>query len=215
MRFRLVAGPLNSWDRQPFSMSAGALPVPAVTDTFQNLIFADYQGVKALDHDDGSSFFFDHQNVIYMGWGQKTFEPAPGNKTASDSLILFTSSVLTEHGGETSAKYAEKFVNNTIVFKPGQANYGSVDSEAQLTQHLLQLQGNHFFTDGEDLQLAVGKNGTKNLAELQALGVEQGSTITKSLPTDEEIVSIAKAMLHMPDDAHGSTFLQDANVDTR
>ena len=103
--------------------------------------FADYQGVKALDHDDGSSFFFDHSNVIYMGWGQKTFEPAPGNKTASDSLILFTSSVLTEHGGETSAKYAEKFVNNTIVFKPGQAHYGSVDSEVQLTQPLLQLQG--------------------------------------------------------------------------
>lgn len=200
MRVDRVTGPLNSWDRQPFSMSAGALPVPAVTDTFQNFIFADYQGVKALDHDDGSSFFFDHSNVIYMGWGQKTFEPAPGNKTASDSLILFTDSVLTEHGGETSTKYAEKFRNNTIVFKPGKANYGSVDSEVQLTQHLLQLHGNHFFTSGEDLQLAVGKNGTKNLADLQALGVEQGSTITKNLPTDDEIVSMAKATLQ-PHDA--------------
>jgi hypothetical protein len=43
-------GPLNSWDRQPFSMSAGAEPVPAVTVTRNNLIFADYQGVKGLDH---------------------------------------------------------------------------------------------------------------------------------------------------------------------
>ena len=190
-------GPLNSWDRQPFSMQAGALPVPAVTETFQNLVFADYQGVKALDHDDGSSFFFDHHNVIYMGWGQKTFEPAPGNKTASDSLILFTSSVLTEHGGETSADYAETFANNTVVFTPGAANYGKVDSEAQLTQQLLQLRGNRFFTAGEDLQLAVGKNGTKNLAELQAMGAEQGSTITKILPTDEQLVSMAKAMLQL------------------
>jgi hypothetical protein len=37
-----------------------------------------------------------------MGWGQKTFEPSPGRKFTRDSLILFTSSVLTEHGGETS-----------------------------------------------------------------------------------------------------------------
>jgi hypothetical protein len=31
-------------------MSAGAEPVPAVTVTRNNLIFADYQGVKGLDH---------------------------------------------------------------------------------------------------------------------------------------------------------------------
>jgi hypothetical protein len=33
--------------------------------------------------------------------GQKTFEPSPGRKFTRDSLILFTSSVLTEHGGES------------------------------------------------------------------------------------------------------------------
>ena len=131
-----------------------------------------------------------------------------GNKTAADSLILFTSSVLTEHGGETSAgentkplffsikslffsikykkppfeknddlprqagdksnensptnvafphtAYGEKFVNNTVVFTAGQANYGKVDTEAQLSQQLLQLRDNRFFTDGVDLQLVVG-----------------------------------------------------------
>ena len=51
--------------------------------------------------DDGSSFFNDTSNVIFMGWGQKTFEPSPGRKFTRDSLILFTSSVLTEHGGES------------------------------------------------------------------------------------------------------------------
>lgn len=33
------------------------------------------------------------------------------------------------------------------------------------------------------------------------MGAEQGSTMTKSLPTDEEIVSMAEAMPHMPEDA--------------
>ena len=137
-----------------------------------------------------------------------------GNKTAADSLILFTSSVLTEHGGETSAgentkllffsikplffsikykkpfeknddlprqardksnensptnvafshtAYGEKFVNNTVVFTAGQANYGKVDTEAQLSQQLLQLRDNRFFTDGVDLQLVVGATKTSSL----------------------------------------------------
>ena len=194
---RLVACD-DRWDRQPFSMEEGALPVPALTVTEHNLIFADYQGAKALDHDDGSSFFFDHHNVIYMGWGQKTFEPSPGNKTASDSLILFTSSVLTEHGGEASADFAERFINNTIVFTPGQANYGKVDTEAQISSGMMQLRENRFFTDGAELKLAVGGNGTKDLAELQALGAEVGSTIVKTLPSDAWIVAAAKGLLLMP-----------------
>ena len=52
--------------------------------------------------------------------------------------------------------YGEKFVNNTVVFTAGQANYGKVDTEAQLSQQLLQLRDNRFFTDGVDLQLVVG-----------------------------------------------------------
>ena len=36
------------WDRQPFAMTLNSLPVPAVTDIANNLIFADYDGVKAL-----------------------------------------------------------------------------------------------------------------------------------------------------------------------
>ena len=74
-----------------------------------------------MPSDDGSSFFNDTSNVIYMGWGQKTFEPSPGRKFTRDSLILFTSSVLTEHGGETSPRFAEHFTNNTVVFAAGKA----------------------------------------------------------------------------------------------
>jgi len=44
--------------------------------------------VKALDHDDGSSFFYDHHNVIYMGWGQKTFEPSPGEMSRNSPTKL-------------------------------------------------------------------------------------------------------------------------------
>merc|ERR1712048_658338 len=56
-------GPFNSWDRQPYSISPGALPVPARRSINHNFLFADYDGEKGIDHDDGSSFYDDHSNV--------------------------------------------------------------------------------------------------------------------------------------------------------
>ena len=88
-------------------MGPDELPSPQVTEIYQNFIFGDYDGVKALDHDDGSSNYDDHSNVIFMGWGQKTFEPAPGRKHTWNSLFLFSDTVLTEHGGEVNSTFAE------------------------------------------------------------------------------------------------------------
>jgi hypothetical protein len=135
-----------------------------------------------------------------MGWGQKTFEPSPGRKFTRDSLILFTSSVLTEHGGETSPRFAEHFTNNTVVFSAGKAaNYGTVDAASQLTEGLLVLGDNKFFTSpGQEMSLKVGNNGSMTLAQLQHAGTEVGSTLTASIPSDAELVAIAKRMLLMP-----------------
>ena len=88
--------------------------MPDETEISQNFLFADYDGIKALDHDDGSSFYNDHSNVIFLGWGQKTFEPSPGAKRTHNSLILFTTNVLTEHVVDCPLEYAERFYNNTV-----------------------------------------------------------------------------------------------------
>ena len=246
----LTLSSITGRDRQPFAMSRSptALPIPAVTTTRNNFIFADYQGVKALDHDDGSrcvfcfgcflrcrlcfrlflalfdgriwlvvrrflllfhfllipaarSFFNDTQNVIYMGWGQKTFLPAPGGKRTWASLILFTSSVLTEHGGEVSKEYGEHFYNNTVVFKPGTGSYGKVDSVDQIKNGMMDLYDNQFFVSdarsASGFGLSVGKSGKLGLKQLQALGAEQGSTLSEGLPSDAKLVAMAKAMLLM------------------
>ena len=102
--------------------------------------------------------------------------PSPGNKSTTDSLILFSSSVLTEHGGETSADFAEKF--------------------EQLTKKLLQLADNKFYKESP-VSLAVGGNGTMDLAQLQALGAEIGSTESRTVPEDGELVAMARALLEM------------------
>ena len=141
------------------------------------------------------SNYVDHHNVVFMGWGQKTFMPSPGNKSTTDSLILFSSSVLTEHGGETSADFAEKFERNTIVFT-AKGSYGKVDTEEQLTKKLLLLADNKFYKESP-VSLAVGGNGTMDLAQLQALGAEIGSTESRTVPEDGELVAMARALLQV------------------
>jgi len=192
-------GPFNSWDRQPFSMSPGALPVPATSEIWRNLIFADYEGTKALDHDDGSSFYDDHDNVIYLGWGQKTYKPSPGHKRAHDSLLLFSTTVLTEHGGELSPEMAEHFYNNTVVYAQqsnGPASYGGISSLAQVSSPnaTLLLANNTYFVDPSIKTLTLSGY---NMTQLQSVGAELGSKIVHGWPSDAWIVSSASAMLTM------------------
>jgi hypothetical protein len=190
-------GPFNSWDRQPFAMTAESMPVPAVTEIAYNFIFADYDGVKALDHDDGSSLYDDHSNVIFMGWGQKTYEPSPGAKRTHNTLILFSSSVLTEHGTEVNATYAEQFYNNTVVFVGDNPRYGVIDTAAQITSGVLQLHGNHFYMGGAPFHVQVGKDAL-DFQQLQALGGELNSTVSNGTLSDAVLVQMAKSLLGMP-----------------
>ena len=63
----LGAGPINSWDRQPFLTDiSGADSFESVpTHVQQNLIFANYGAAQGFDTDDGSSFYRIHDNVIH------------------------------------------------------------------------------------------------------------------------------------------------------
>jgi hypothetical protein len=186
----------EQWDRQPFYVTndpttgAPSLPVPDVSEISQNLIFADYQGAKALDHDDGSSFFDDHSNVIFMGWGQKTFLPAPGAKKTRNSLILFTSSVLTEHGGEKLVEYAEEFFNNTVVMTGG--SYGKID---KCDPKFMKVHDNRIFANGADTFKFSCGGKSLTLAEMQKQGFETGSTLSAEIPKDDILIAQAKQLL--------------------
>lgn len=188
-------GPFNSWDRIPYvatSRTSGkprarntSWPVPGLSTITRNFIFADYDGVKALDHDDGSSFYDDVSNVIYMGWGQKTFLPSPGAKLTRNSLFLFSPSLLTDHGGETSPDFAEIFANNTVVFPNlTKSIWGAVDSVEQITGETTVTRSNTFFAPHGDISAMLGKAHT-NFAGLQAAGAEVNSRIISSMPTDD------------------------------
>ena len=64
-------GPINSWDRMPFLIDSNEGPsfTPLPTHTFGNIIMSNYGAAQGFDNDDGSSWYFTHDNVYYLGIG--------------------------------------------------------------------------------------------------------------------------------------------------
>ena len=77
------------------------------------------------------------------------------------------------------------------------SHFRSIDNIGQLINQTLQLSSNRFFTANASFELAVGKGNeaAMDLDELQKLGVELGSSLTKTLPADEILVAMAKQLL--------------------
>jgi hypothetical protein len=70
LRFVLLRSPINSWNRQPYlTLDANGIPTVNITENsiHHNMILAGYGGTFPLDHDDGSSNYHDHHNVLLYG----------------------------------------------------------------------------------------------------------------------------------------------------
>ena len=69
-------GPINSWDRQPYITqqpgNTTASLTPAWNHITANLLFNAYSSTWPIDHDDGSSYYIDSQNVLIYG-GAKNY----------------------------------------------------------------------------------------------------------------------------------------------
>ena len=102
-------GPFNSYDRQPFFTTVadpkGNNPSYAILENriARNLIISNFYSKVPLDHDDGSCFYRDTENVMVFG-GTKNFY---GNhKMASNSLYIYPEyiSVLDGAGDHSAAR---------------------------------------------------------------------------------------------------------------
>eukprot|EP01060_Flectonema_neradi_P034851 TRINITY_DN6248_c0_g1_i1.p1 TRINITY_DN6248_c0_g1~~TRINITY_DN6248_c0_g1_i1.p1 ORF type:complete len:851 (+),score=175.79 TRINITY_DN6248_c0_g1_i1:40-2553(+) len=94
-------GPFNSWDRQAFLTKApvddgfpdsvkwglsGLSILPEVNQMTNNFIINGYNGVWSLDHDDGSSFYNDSDNLLVWG-GCKNYEGH--SKNCTHNVIVY------------------------------------------------------------------------------------------------------------------------------
>ena len=159
----------------------------------RNLIINGYNGVWALDHDDGSSFYNDSSNVLLFG-GCKNYKG--DHKTCGpDNLILYPGIDSRSSGGrscqtnDNAGNYGNVYEGNDCVQWDGQFytfSGGSLDpAQIPFTAR------NRFYSPG-----AKFNYGGHTLSDLQRAGLDIGSTVAEIPPTDA-LVELARQRLGM------------------
>ena len=115
-------GLINSWDRIPYVTTCrdGITPSPVPAESFitRNLLINSFNSVWPIDHDDGSAYYLDSDNVLVYG-GYKSF--LGNNKTAANNLYLYPDAYAKQFGADFCASVwepdlgPERWVGNTCV----------------------------------------------------------------------------------------------------
>lgn len=198
------AGPVNSWDRQPFLTTYahdGAPSTDMVTrEVAHNLIFANYNGQETLDHDDGTLSYVSHDNVHVSG--QHAFKLGQGDNVHFGDVYVYVLpctgssycrasaswSQLFQGGGPTSVAHPDAFYNNTVLVQ----NYSSFDcNTCPGSSNFPVFYDNSFFVpDG-------GKAGLPSTRCKMNFSGWNGTT-AHPLPADDTVIAWARAKLFMP-----------------
>ena len=198
-------GPFNSWDRQPYLTrngvddgfpeaaklgTSGASIVKAQCHIARNFIINGYNGVWAIDHDDGSQFFNDSSNVLVWG-GCKNYR---GNSKSCDgNVILYPGFSGRAAGGrrcqtDDNGIFANQYYHNNTCFNADGAAYswGKCDASAVETE-TYHTESNTFYSADGSFSSKCG--ATLDLAAWQKLGQDHGS-VTGKTPAIPEILDL-------------------------
>jgi hypothetical protein len=184
-------GVFNSWDRRPSvtkraNESYGNTPLPHRIEN--NFVINGYNGVWALDHDDGSSYYNDSANFLVYG-GVKNFRG--DHKIATGNVIIYPG-IDDRASGRRSCQTNDnigfdfqEYKGNKCVQYDGQF-YTFSGNPLSLTQVPFTA-NNTFYSPNATFQYG----SAKSLKSLQAVGMDVGSTV-QPLPTPTEMVMWGK-----------------------
>lgn len=186
-------GNFNSWDRLPYlTETTGKKSTAVVESEIQhNLMWNNYHSTWPIDHDDGSCFFFDHNNFLMYG-GAKNYLGHSKRNLANYYIYadLGASPVCMV---DDSLNAQDTYANNTCIHQTGSIymwqHYKGCGKGQDLNQTAEITYNNRFFSTDGKVHLKCGSE-TWNLAEYQAKGYDIGSTI-EVLPEASEVVGWA------------------------
>lgn len=195
-------GAINSWDRQPFlHAEAGGMPsfAPLPIVIRQNYITANYGSSQGVDNDDGSSHYRIESNVFYAADGFKMDYGGHDSAFAGNLVLVkaYDSQNCVNLGGSFGAGHGDTFSNNSCVVlgcATAQCDdrYGSL---AQCDARRVSMAGNAYYTHHGNASLECGGAANlSSLAQVQALGLEAGST-AGPIPPVTELLGMAARML--------------------
>ena len=194
-------GNVNSWDRQPYASKADPQdPLAQIPSTITNsFIFNNYHSEWPLDHDDGSAYFEDSDNVIIWG-GVKNYKGF--HKVSKDSLYVNVD--LGKQGDrgcamDDSDGAYDKYKGNTCIMKLGNKLVSSKVCDPKHLNDTMPLSSNnfYFFPDANPV-IPCGDDVQWSLDDYQAIGMDSGSTVA-DLPSSETILAWVRTKLGLDD----------------
>lgn len=121
----IVAGPFNSWDRDPYFYDAdgnGGSPtlVKKYDEIRHNFIIANYNSLGAVDNDDGSCYYYTHHNFFVYGNGGLKNDFQGHDNIWTDNVIAYITQYAAHngYGGSLADQldgHEDQLLRNTVV----------------------------------------------------------------------------------------------------
>jgi len=191
-------GPINSWDRMPFLSDLTGNFTSLPTTTRRNFIIANYGASEGFDNDDGSSFYYTHDNVFYAADGFKMDYGGHDSKFYHNLIITSNTRKHCYGSGSFRTGHSDLFEHNICILnKKEDTTTIQIGHTYQCSTDGLRLQNNTYYItiDGNGT-FGCGNDGALTLQEMQQnVGLEIGSSIHNGIPTTHRIISWAKHIL--------------------
>jgi len=198
-------GPINTWDRQPFltniGSSIGGNPSfnPAVTEIAFNFIWANYGASQGVDNDDGSSFYWIHNNVFYDADGFKMDYGGHGSVFERNLVITKTFRGECVNLGPFLRGLGDSYTHNVcwmLAKLPAAKDFvGEVD---KCDPEYLELAHNTYGTVAGNATMKCGSSAIP-INQLARSGKIERKSSGRSLPSDGEIVADMRQRLGLKD----------------
>eukprot|EP00980_Cylindrotheca_fusiformis_P013649 scaffold3513_cov102-Cylindrotheca_fusiformis.AAC.10 len=190
-------GPINSWDRMPFlTNTSGNGPsfTPLPTYTTKNIIMANYGASEGFDNDDGSSWYYTHDNVFYLSDGFKMDYGGHDSKFANN--LVYAKNKHCFGTGSFREGHADAFFNNTCIVidtrNPAQSTVGTLYQCS--TEGMNPTKNRYFTVSGNATWSCLPNPDPLTLHEMQQKGFE-ANTIVGVVPDTDTIVGMAKNII--------------------
>jgi predicted heme/steroid binding protein len=194
----------NSWARQPFlfnDASGNPTLIPEPTVLQSNFIMGNYGSSMTQDNDDGSAYYYSTKNVWYGGGHKSNF--GGHDKTSDQNLNIYArvyGPVCFRISGTVGPPYVETYKNNTCIIDPttdGQVYDLSVSIDPSNRTNNDFVTGNNtiYVAGGADAPVAAGKY--KTIGDFIASGLDPGTTVNGTQPSNEEIAQWAADLLEV------------------
>ena len=204
----LLPAAFNSWGRVPYLLpwlnGTAGVGIKREFDEISFNFFVAGGGANggALDHDDGSSFYHDHDNFFVYGGHKSDFD---GHAKQSYNNVLAFANVYgskcvgignAPHAAPNSF-FAEGFYNNTCILSGAGDTYldiGDCTADATLANRVLLGNNRIMSPGGSAAPINCGK--TFAFADWIATGLDAGTTLA-NVPATADIIKMGRAVLNM------------------